>query len=74
MVMAHPRCTQPWINQVLKVILEKQSKLQQQQKSFAANFLKLYRANQLMEIEENQVQIEWIEKMSELSNPYNYFA
>ncbi|CAD8106267.1 unnamed protein product [Paramecium sonneborni] len=74
MIMAHPRYTQPWINQVLKVILEKQNKLLQQQKTFAANYLKLYRANQLMEIEEVQINIEFIQKMSELSNPYNYFA
>ncbi|CAD8195423.1 unnamed protein product [Paramecium pentaurelia] len=74
MIMAHPRYTQSWINQALKVVLEKQNKLQQQQKTFAANYLKLYRANQLMEIEDVQIQIEFIEKMSELSNPYNYFA
>ncbi|CAD8187571.1 unnamed protein product [Paramecium pentaurelia] len=73
-IMAHPRNIQPWINQVLKVVLEKHNKLQQQQKKFAADYLKLYKTNQLMEIEDIQIQIDLIEKMSELSNPYNYFA
>lgn len=74
LVIAHPRRTFSWTNEILTIILAKCNPLLQKQKDFASEFLKLFKTNLLVENEEHQIDIECIEKMSELSNPYNYFA
>lgn len=72
--MAHPRHAFHWTNKALGTVLQKCTPISKKQKTFAADFLKLYKANFLIENEEHQIEIEYVEKMSELSNPYNYFA